>query len=110
MCVIIKHKHKHKSISSFEICHSDSRVKQAKAFSFYKAAANRAWATLSVVIFRFLAEYLDHSNNVNGKTSNIEIIYNSCNNNSKLSYILNTNNDIIRNFSRSNYVNENKKK
>ena len=38
LCVIIKHK----SISSFEICHSDSRVKQAKAFSFYKAAANRS--------------------------------------------------------------------
>ena len=36
LCVIIKHK----SISSFEICNSDSRVKQAMAFSFYKAAAN----------------------------------------------------------------------
>ena len=36
LCVIIKHK----SISSFKICDSDSRVKQAMAFSFYKAAAN----------------------------------------------------------------------
>ena len=33
---------KHKSISSFEICNSDSRVKRAMAFSFYKAAANRS--------------------------------------------------------------------
>ena len=37
LCVIIKHK----SISSFEICNSDPRVKQAKAFSFFKAAATR---------------------------------------------------------------------
>ena len=33
---------KHKSISSSEICNSDSMVKQAMAFSFYKAAANRS--------------------------------------------------------------------
>ena len=40
LCVIIKHK----SISTFEICNSDFRVKQAiaMAFSFYKAAANRS--------------------------------------------------------------------
>ena len=38
LCVIIKHK----SISSFEICNSDSRVKQATAFSFYKAEATRS--------------------------------------------------------------------
>ena len=38
LCVIIKHK----SISSFEIWNSDSRVKQAMAFSFYKAEANRS--------------------------------------------------------------------
>ena len=35
LCVIIKYK----SISSFEICNSDSRGRQAKAFSFYKAEA-----------------------------------------------------------------------
>ena len=38
LCVIIKHK----SISSFELYNSDSRVKQAMALSFYKAAANRS--------------------------------------------------------------------
>ena len=37
LCVIIKHK----SISSFEICNSDSGVRQSEAFSLYKGAANR---------------------------------------------------------------------
>ena len=62
-----------KSISSFEICNSDSRLKQAIAFSFHKAAATVTWTTLGIVIFRFLAEYSNSSNNVNGK-QNIEII------------------------------------
>ena len=36
-------------------------------FHSIKQQPTGAWATLSVVIFRFLDEYSDNSNNVNGK-------------------------------------------
>ena len=38
LCVITKHK----SISSFEVCNSDSGVRQSEAFSMYQGAANRS--------------------------------------------------------------------
>ena len=49
-------------------------------FHSIKQQPTGAWATLSVVIFRFLAESLDNSNNVNGKKY---WNYNRRNNNSK---------------------------
>ena len=52
---------KHRSISSFEIYNSDFGVKLAMALCYsIKQQPTGAWATLSVVIFRFLAEYSDN--------------------------------------------------
>ena len=56
-------------------------LSKVRHFHSIKQKPPGAWTLLSVVIFRFLVEYSDNSNNVNGK-KNIEN-FDSSNKNSK---------------------------